>query len=143
MPRKVVAEVLWAAIDFPSPQGLESVVIESKNPSRPIATRRSQRAEINSIRPAVNRMRTAIAGPLGQDLRLNHLGNRWLFRIRLGVEHVNARGAQPRNNQIAPLDMRVGSIRTQCRTASIPAKVMQFISSVWHVHAAHDLAVLF
>jgi hypothetical protein len=38
--------------------------------------------------------------------------------------------------------MRVGSVRAQRRTASVPAEMMKFISHVWHIDTADDLAIL-
>ena len=61
MPPEIVRELLWAAIDFPSPEHVEAFVIEQENSARPVALWISNRADVNRIGPAMHRMRPAVS----------------------------------------------------------------------------------
>src|SRR5215510_14638094 len=96
----------------------------------------AQSADVYSIGPAMNRVQPGIACAAKDFLGLNHFHDFGLARIRFGVENVDAGRAQPGHDQVAPLYVRVGSIRAQRRTAGIPAEVMQFIACPWHLNLA-------
>ena len=77
------------AVDFPPAQRLEGVVIESKDPPRTVAVGRAQSAHVNAVGTAMQRMRAAVAGAIGQSLRLDDFHNFRLLGIWFGVEYVN------------------------------------------------------
>src|SRR5580698_1631916 len=69
VPREVVAKILRTAIDLPSAERLEVVVIQGEDSAGTIAAGRAQSAQVDAVGPAVNRVRTAVTGPLGDVLR--------------------------------------------------------------------------
>src|SRR5262249_47377882 len=91
MPPEVIRQMLRTAFLLPLPLERKRLRIHQKNSSRPVAAGRAKRAAIDSIRPAMNRMRRGVAGLLDEFLRFDHLHNRWLSRILLGVEDMQAR----------------------------------------------------
>src|ERR1700722_2620025 len=60
MPPEVVREPLRPAIDFPSPEHVEALVIEQENSARSVALVIAERADVNRVRPAMNSMRPAV-----------------------------------------------------------------------------------
>src|SRR5580658_7765461 len=64
VPREIVAKVLRTAIDLPSTDRLEVVMIQGKNSTGAIAAGRPKGAQVDAVGPAVNRVRTAVTGPL-------------------------------------------------------------------------------
>ncbi len=73
--------------------------------------------------------------------RLDHFDYLRLSRIRLYVDDMHARRAQPRYNQVAALDVRMRRIRAKGRAARIPAEMVQLIAELRQGHLAHTLAV--
>ena len=71
--------------------------------------------------------RPRVAGALGDLRRLDGAHDLRLLGVRLGVEDVQARGAQPRHDQIAPFDVGMGRVRAQARAASVPAEMVQLV----------------
>jgi hypothetical protein len=55
---------------------------------------------------------TRVVRLLGDLFRLDHFDDLWFPRVRLGIEDVDAGGAQARNHEIAPLGMCMGCVRT-------------------------------
>src|SRR5580704_12396052 len=113
MPGKVVAEILRTAIDLPSTERLEVVVIQGEDSAGTIAARRAQSAQVDAVGPAVNRVRAAVTSPLLHVLWLDHFYNLRLLGIVLGVDHMDARRAKTGNNQIPTFDVRMRSVGTQ------------------------------
>src|SRR5579862_5999386 len=112
MPPEIVGELLWAAIDLPAPEHVEAFVVEQEDSARPVALGIAQRADVNCIGSAMNRMRAAIAG-FGCDLLgLYRAHDTRAAAVRLGIDDVDARGAQPRHDQVAALDVRMRRIGT-------------------------------
>ena len=64
-----------------------------------------------------------------------------LLRIRLGVDDVNARRAQARHDEVAPLHMRVGRVGAKAGRARVPAEMVQLVAGIRHVDLADDLRV--
>src|SRR5262249_13060065 len=86
-------------------------------------------------------MRTRIARTRAHLLWLNDLDDAWLARIRLGIDDVNPRRAQPSDDEVAAVEIRVWRIRTQGGATGIPAKVMQFIPSIRQGERMHELPI--
>ena len=91
---------------------------------------------MHSMRPAVARARRDLLG-------LDRLHQLRVSRVGLGIENVDARRAQPRHHQVAPLDMRMRCVGTQRGAARVPAKVMQLVAGIRHLGAPDDLRVGF
>src|SRR5215813_7738022 len=58
VPPEIVMQKLRSPIHFPLPEDLERLAIEHENTTRAVSIRRAKGTNIDSIRPAVNRMRT-------------------------------------------------------------------------------------
>ena len=54
---------------------------------------------------------------------------------------MDARGAQARDDEIAPLAMGMRRIGTEARRAGIPAKMMQLIAGIRHLHRTNDAGI--
>ena len=141
MPPDVVGELLRPAIDLPPAANVERLRVQDERAAGAVAVGRAQRAHVDAVRSAVDRVRRGVAGALRQRLRLDHLHDLRLARIGLGVEDVNARRVDPRHDQIAPLHVRMRRVRAQARTARVPAEVMQLVAGVRHVGLPDQTAV--
>src|SRR5215469_17043222 len=141
VPPEIVMKKLRTAINFPFAQDVETFRIENENAARSIAGRRAESADKDSVWSTMNGVRATVAGTGRDGFGLNHFHDFGIARIRLGVDDVDARGTDPRNDQITTLDVGMRSVGTQARTASIPAKVVQFVASIGHVHLTNKLAV--
>jgi hypothetical protein len=73
----------------------------------------------------------------GSDEDSDDLG---LLGIGLGVDDVDARGTQARDEQVATLHVGVGRVGAKCRRASGPAEVVNLVADV-QFDPAHDLLV--
>src|SRR5438034_6535338 len=115
---------LTAAVDFPLTEDFEGLAIEHENPAWPFALGISKRANVNSFRSAVNRVRTRIIRARENFLRLDDFDDLWFSRVGLRVDNVNPRGPDPRHNQVTPFDVRMRRVRTQRRTARVPSEMV-------------------
>src|ERR1700722_4292450 len=113
MPAKIVSEVLVPAIDFPATERFETGMVESEDTTRAITVRRAQSTHVNRVRSAMQRVGAAVSGASSQFFGLDHFHDRRLFRVWLGVEDIDARRAEPRYDQVAALNVRMGSIRAK------------------------------
>src|SRR5262245_42328736 len=98
MPPKIVGQVLRAAVEFPASSNLERLGIEDKDTARAFTIGGPDGVDINAIRPAMGRMWTRIASALYHRFRLNDLDDLRIPWIRLGINNVNSRRAQPRDH---------------------------------------------
>ena len=128
MPPEVVGEVLRPAVDLPAAEHLEGLVIHQEHAARALALGVAERADIDALGPAVHGMRPGVAGAVGELGGLDRPNLLRLPRVWLGVEDVQARGADARNNEIAALDVRVRRIGAQARAAGVPAEVMGLVA---------------
>src|SRR6266446_1841364 len=62
MPPEIIRELLRPAIDFPSPEHLEALVIEQEYAARSVALGRAECADVDRIRTAMDCVRTAVSG---------------------------------------------------------------------------------
>ena len=72
----------------------------------------------------------------GQLVVLDHLLDPWSLRVVGHVEHVDARGAKARHDQMRPVRAVAG------RAAAVPAEVVQLVAEVGHRRLVDDPAVL-
>src|ERR1700691_2969651 len=82
VPSEIVAELLRTALDFPSTEWFEGVVIEGKYTSRAVSARRAERAQVNAVRSAVHRVRPAVSGAIVDRFWFDHLHDLWVLRMR-------------------------------------------------------------
>jgi hypothetical protein len=95
MPPEVVGEVLRAAVDLPSPEGLEGLVIHHEDAPRTLAVGRAERAHVEGIGAAVAGVRSGVAGPAGDLVRFDDLHNLGVDGILLGVQDVALEDRRP------------------------------------------------
>src|SRR5947209_16340187 len=103
-------QVLRTAINFPAPKNLERLAIHDEDAWRAggaVLAAAAERADIDAFRSAMNRVRPRIAGLLEHLLGLDDLVDLGLRRIGLGVDDINARGADAGDDQVAPLEKGV------------------------------------
>ena len=96
VPPEVVGEVLRPRSISQRPSTSKVSWSSMKMPPGAIAVGRAERADVDAVRAAVDGVRPAVAGPLRQLLRLDGLDDLGLRGIGLGVDDVDARGAQAR-----------------------------------------------
>ncbi len=138
VPPAVVGQLLRSAVDFPAPERLEAFRIQQKNPAGRATVGVPERSDIDAAWTAVHRVRTRIAGAAGNGLRFDHLDDGRVQRVGFRIEDIDARGAQPRHDQVTPLSMRVRRVRAKAGGAGVPAEVMQFVARVRHRQIADD-----
>src|SRR4029077_1630149 len=141
MPPHVVAELLRAAIDFPAAERLESLVIHDEDAARRLALLVTERGHVDASRTAMHGVRPRVTGLLGDISRLDDLDDLRFAGIGLGIENVDARRPQTWNDQIAPLHMRMRSVRTQARGAGVPPEMMEFVARVYGGDSADDARI--
>src|SRR5258707_14374670 len=133
MPPEVVGEVLWPPHSLPGATDAEVVVIEGEDAAWSLAARRAESADVDGLCPTMDGVRPAVARARRHLLGRDDLHQLWLAGIGLGVEDVDARGAQARHEQVAALDVRMVLAVTQAGAARVPTKVVQLIAGVGHV----------
>src|SRR5438552_14893756 len=136
VPPEVVGELLRSAVDLPSALDRESVVVDHEDSTGRVAVRIAERTDVDPIGTAVDCVRPAVAGAVGNLLGLDRVDELRLLRIGLDVEDVDARRAKARHQQVPALEMRVRSVGTQGGAAHIPAEVVELIAYVGRVDAA-------
>ena len=82
-------------------------------PPGPVAVGISERANVNGLRTAVNRMRTRIIGARKNFLRLDDFDDLWFPRIGFCIDDVNTRRADTWHDQVTTFDVRMRRIRTE------------------------------
>src|SRR5437879_11981005 len=97
MPPEVVGKVLRTTVFLPTALDLEGLGIHNKNSPRAAAVSGADCIHVNAIRSTVRSVRPAVSGALQDRLGLDDFYQARLARIRLGIDDVNARGAQTRN----------------------------------------------
>ena len=141
VPGEVVGEDLRAPVDFPSPEGLEVVVVEDEDAAWAIAFLRAQSADVDSVGRAVDGVKAGVARTLGDVLGFDDFDDARVAGIGLGVDDVHPRGAESRDQEVAALDVRVRRVGAEGGAAGVPAEVVELVAGVGHLHAADDLGV--
>jgi hypothetical protein len=116
-------------------------VVQDEDPARPVALDVAERADVDAVGSAVHGVRPAVAGALEHLLGLDRLDQPRSMRVVLGVEDVDPRGAQARDDQVAPLEVRMRGVGTQRGAAHVPAEVVQLVAGLGHVEGVDDLSV--
>jgi hypothetical protein len=128
VPPEIIGEVLRSTIDFPSPQHVKAFMVEQEDSAGSIARGVAERADVDRVRPTVDGVRATVAGPLEYLLRLDHAHNTRIARVGFRIENVNPRRADTWDDQIAPLDVRMGRVRAEGSAARVPSEVMKFVA---------------
>ena len=134
---------LRAAIDLPAAEDVEGLAIHDEDAGRPLGpvlAAAAERADIDAFRPAMDGVRPRVAGLLEDLLGLDDLVDLRLRRIRLGVDDINPRGPDTRDDQVAPLEEGVAGHRRQGRGAGVPAEMMELVAGIGHDHGVDDPA---
>jgi hypothetical protein len=141
VPPEVVGELLRAAVALPCALDLERVVVEDEDAAGTVAIRVAEGVHVDAVRAAVHGVRAAVAGLLRDLLGLDRPDDSRLERVALRVQHIHARGAQSRHDQVAPLHVRVRHPGTERRRAGVPAEVVELVADVRHLDPPHEPAV--
>jgi hypothetical protein len=141
VPPEVIGEVLWTARLLPRAADLEGLRVHDEDAAGPVAVGRAERVEVDAVGAAVRRVQARVARLLRDLLRLDHLHQPRRAGIGLGVQDVDARRAQPRHHEVAPLHVRVRRVGTEARAARVPPEVVQLVPGPRHVEAAERLPV--
>jgi hypothetical protein len=107
-------------------------VVEQENSARAAAVGTAHRAYVDRVGATMERMRAAIARARRDFFGLDHFDDLRRARVRLGIDDVDARGAQAGHQQVTALDVRMGRIGAERRAASVPSEMMQFIAGIRH-----------
>jgi len=143
VPPEVVVQVLGSPVDLPAAQDIERLAVHDEDAWRSVGTVLSaaaERADVYAFRTAMDRVGPRVAGLLEHLLGLDDLVNRGLGGIGLCIHDINSRGAEPGDDQVAPLEERVAGEWRQCRRAGVPAEMMELVALVRHRHRMDNLA---
>ena len=144
IPPEVIVQFLRAAIDLPPPKHFERLAVHDEDAGRSIGAilaTATERADVNALRSAMDRVGPGVAGLPEDFLRLDNLVNRRLGRIRFGIDDVNAGGPYTGNDEVAALEERVPGERRQRRRAGVPSEMVKLIALVGHRQRVDDLTV--
>src|SRR2546428_16530 len=86
-----------SAVDLPAALDCESVVVDDEHAAGRVAVRIAERTHVDPIGTAVDGVRPAVAGAVGDLLGLDRVDELRLLRIGLDVEDVDARRAKARH----------------------------------------------
>ena len=136
-------QVLGSAIDLPAAENIERLAVHDEHAGRPVGAilaAAAKRADVDAFRPAMDGMGPRVAGLLEHLLGLDDLVDLRLGGIGLRIHDINARGAEPGDDQVAPFEERVARERRQSRRAGVPAEMVELVALVGHRHRVDDLA---
>ena len=131
VPPGVVGEVLRAAVLLPAPRDVERVEVEDRDAAGPVgAVGPAQTGEIDAVRAAVQRVRSGVAGLRRELGGVDGLVQRRLRRVGEGVEDVDVRRTQTRQQQEPALQTvhRVALVR-QGAAARVVSDVVQLVAA--------------
>ena len=107
IPPEVIVQVLGSAIDLPAAEDIERLAVHDEDARRTVGAifaTAAKRAHVDPFRPAMDRMRPRVASPFEHLLRFNDLVNLRFGRIWFRIDDVEARGPDPGDDQVAPLE---------------------------------------
>ena len=107
VPPEVIGELLRAPVQLPRPDRFKRVVVQHHDSAGPPAVRRAQGANVDGVGATVNRMGTAVAGPL-HFLGFDGFHDAGPRRVRLRIDDVDPAAGQCWHHQISPFQVRVG-----------------------------------
>jgi hypothetical protein len=136
--------VLLAPVGFPRAHDLEGVVIDKCDPSRAIgAVGAAQVGHEDGAGAAMHRVWPGVAGLCRKLLGLDCVDDLRLPRVGLRIEHVRARRAKARDDQVTALQCPVMGMALVAKRAGarVPPEVVQFVACCGQISPADDLAV--
>ena len=145
VPPKVIVQGLRAAVDLPAAEDFECLAIDDEDARGAIGAvgpGAAERAHINAIRAAVDRVRPGIARLVKHFFGLNDFVDFCFGRMRLRIDDVETRRPESGDDQIAPLDKCVPSQRGQRGRARVPAEMVELVALVRHRDGVDDLSVV-
>src|SRR5260221_6833494 len=98
VPPEIVSQFLRTTVDFPSAEHIKVVMVNEEDSTWPVSIRCTQGANVNAFRTTVDSVRTGITGALNDFLRLDGFHDFALSWIRFGVDNVNPRRSQYRDD---------------------------------------------
>jgi hypothetical protein len=107
------SEVMVAAIDLPLADDVERVVVEQRHPAGAFLAVTAKAGNEEAAGAAVHGVRARVAGQLAQFLGSEHLDDLRRRGVFLGVQHVQARGAQPGDDQVLAAAVVMPAARAQ------------------------------
>jgi hypothetical protein len=133
---EVVVEGRRLASVFPAALQVECLRIEHREAAGAISVGIAEHRDDDVVAGhAVHRVRARVAGCADDLFGLDDPFDLRPARVVCDVEHVDARGAETRHDQVGA----VGPVAR--RAAAVPAVVMQFVADVRHRRLVHDPAV--
>ena len=129
------------AVNFPFAENLKAVRIHYENSAGAFARSGAERAAENSLGTAVDGVRAAVAGAFGENIGLDYFYDFRAARVGFGVNNMDARGLDARDDQVAALRMGMRHVGAEACAAGIPAEVMEFVAGIRHIHTADNRAV--
>ncbi len=130
-------------MDLPAAEDVKRLAVHDKHARRPIGaifSAAAERTDVDAFRTAMDGMGPRVARLLEHLLGLDDLVNGCLGGIGLHIHDINARGTEPGDDQVAPLEEGVASQRRQGRRAGVPATMVELVARVRHRHRVDDLA---
>src|SRR5206468_4085891 len=115
-------------IDLPAAEDVKRLAVHDKHARWPIGAicpAAAERTDVDAFRTAMDRMGPRVARLLEYLLGLDDLVNGCLGGIGLHIHDIQTRGAEPGDDQVAPLEERVAGQRRQGRRAGVPAAMVE------------------
>ena len=144
VPPEIIVELLCSPIDLPAPEYLEGFAVHDEHAGRTVGAVRArapERADVDALGAAMDRVGPRVPGLAEVFLRLNHLVQLGLRRMRVGVDDVDARRAQTGDDQEPAPEEGVAREGRKGRAAGIPAEVVELVALVRHHDRVHERAV--
>jgi hypothetical protein len=141
VPPEIVGQLLLVTFDLPATAHVEALAVDDEDAARAAAVGIAERADVDAVGTAVDGVWTRVAGAVRDLARLDGLHQRGAPGIGFGVEHVDARGAQARDEQVPALAVRVGRPRTERRAAGVPAEMVHLVAEVRKLGERDDRTV--
>src|SRR5215510_396005 len=133
VPPEIVVQVLGSAINLPTAKDVKRLAVHNEHARWPIGaifTAATERADVDAFRTAMNSVGPRVAGLLEHLVGLDDLVDACLGGIGLRIHDINPRGAEPGDDQVAPLEEGVASEGRQCRRARVPTKMVELVARV-------------
>ena len=106
VPPEIVVQVLGSAINLPAAKDVKRLAVHNEHARWPIGailTAAAESADVDAFRTTMNGVGPRVAGLLEHLVGLDDLVDFCRGGIGLRIHDINARGAEPGNDQVAPL----------------------------------------
>src|SRR5262245_3340788 len=112
VPPEIVVQVLGSAINLPAAKDVKRLAVHNEHARRPIGaifTTAAERAAVYAFRTTMNSVGMRAVGLFGQLVGLDDIVDACRGGIVLRIHDITPRGAEPGDDQVAPLEERVAS----------------------------------